>query len=248
MLKVLILLALALPAMSRRVSEFVVGGSNSNIAYHPHQMSLRVSGSHSCGASLISATRAVCAAHCGGGSLSSYSLLAGSTDRTVTSCSTCLLGSPTSFVLHPNYVEDGNYGYPNDVSVLTFGSIPFNSNVQTIPMATPSDGSYAGVNCVISGWGKTSASSGLPLILQEGAMTVMTNAACEQEWSAQQINDGHICLTAPTVSACNGDSGGPLVCGGKLAGATSWGISSCSPLYPSIYTRISYFYSWIISI
>ena len=49
--------------------------------------------------------------------------------------------------------------------------------------------------------------------------------------------------------ACSGDSGGPLVCqkGGvwTLAGATSWGSSSCSTYYPSVYARISYFRSWI---
>jgi secreted trypsin-like serine protease len=77
-------------------------------------------------------------------------------------------------------------------------------------------------------------------------MTVMTNTACASAWSSNQINDGHICLTSSSASACSGDSGGPLVCSGKLAGATSWGASSCSPSYPSVYTRISYFRTWIL--
>jgi len=51
------------------INSHVVGGSNSNIANHRHQVSLRVNNSHSCGASLVSGTRAVCAAHCGGGAL-----------------------------------------------------------------------------------------------------------------------------------------------------------------------------------
>lgn len=48
-----------------------------------------------------------------------------------------------------------------------------------------------------------------------------------------------------------GDSGGPLVCGGQLAGATSWGVSGCHSngrvTHPSVYTRVSFFYSWIRS-
>jgi elastase-2 len=247
MIKCLILLCLALPAMSRQVSQFVVGGSNSNIANHPHQLSLRVSGSHSCGASLISTTRAVCAAHCGGSAISAYSLLGGTTDRTVTTCATCVLRNPTSFVIHPNFVNNGNQGYPNDVGVLAFAAVTTNANLRTIALATSSDGTYAGVSCVITGWGKTSSTSSLPVTLQQGTMTVLTNTACTSSWSSAQINAGHICVSASTVSACNGDSGGPLVCSGKLAGATSWGQSSCSPSYPSVYTRISYFYNWIVA-
>lgn len=246
-MKLLILLGLVLPAMSREINTFVVGGSNSNIANHPHQLSLRVSGSHSCGASLISTTRAVTAAHCGGSAISVYSILGGTTDRTVTTCSTCVLRNPNLFTRHPSFVNSGAQGYPNDVAVLGFSSVTYNTNFRNIALATSSDGNYAGVSCVITGWGRTSATSALPTTLQQATMTVLTNTACASSWSAAQINNGHICVSAPSSSACSGDSGGPLVCSGKLAGATSWGQAQCSPSYPSVYTRISYFYSWIIA-
>uniref|UniRef100_A0A8B8CYG8 Chymotrypsin-like elastase family member 2A n=1 Tax=Crassostrea virginica TaxID=6565 RepID=A0A8B8CYG8_CRAVI len=46
-----------------------------------------------------------------------------------------------------------------------------------------------------------------------------------------------------------GDSGGPYVCEKNgvwiQAGLTSWGISTCSGSYPSVYTRISSYLSWI---
>jgi len=67
-------------ALGRQISQFIVGGSNANIANHPHQLSLRTS-SHICGASLMSATRAVTAAHCIGGAA-----LVGHTTRDMINC------------------------------------------------------------------------------------------------------------------------------------------------------------------
>jgi secreted trypsin-like serine protease len=240
----LVLCCLLPVALGRDVNTFIVGGSNANIANHKHQLSLRTS-SHICGASLIGATRAVTAAHCIGSAASSYSVLGGTSDRTVTTCSTCVLRTCNLATRHPNYNGNGN-GYPNDIAVLGFSSIATNANVGFISLATSSDGTYAGVSCVISGWGLTVAGGSPPIILQQGTMTVMTNTACANTWGTA-INSGHICITAPSVSSCNGDSGGPLVCSGKLAGATSWGVSNCSPSYPSVYSRISSFYSWIVA-
>ena len=246
-MRVLLLLCLALPVFSERADSRVVGGSNANIANYPHQLSLRVSGSHSCGASLISTTKAVTAAHCGGGSLSSYSILGGTTVRTDTTCSTCVTRSLSSFVRHSGFVNNGNQGYPNDVAALHFSAVTTNNNLRTIAMAAANAGDYSGQNCVITGWGRTSANSALPTTLQQGTMQVITNSACAGRWSSAQINNGHICVSSSTVSACSGDSGGPLVCGSTLVGATSWGQAQCNPAYPSVYTRISYFRNWIDS-
>ena len=245
-MRILLLLCLALPAFGAGVDQHVVGGSNANIADYPHQLSMRVTGSHSCGASLISSTRAVTAAHCSGSAVGVYSLLGGSTDRTVTNCATCVLRDLNSIDIHPNY--DGNgIGYPNDVAVLSFAAVSTNANLQTIPLATSSAGSFAGQTCTITGWGKTASIGGIPDILQEAQLTVLTNSECANIWGAARINDGHICIRAAGRSACSGDSGGPLECGGTLAGATSWGEASCDPAYASVYTRISEFYTWIIA-
>jgi len=244
-MRVLLLLCLAMPVFCENVDRFVVGGSNTNIANWPHQMSLRVSNSHSCGASLISGTKGVTAAHCGGGALNTYSVLTGTTDRTATTCGTCALRSLTSFVRHASFSNSGATGYPNDIATIRFSNIPTNANTGYIGMAASNAGNYAGNSCTITGWGRTSATSALPVTLQQGTMTVLTNAACASSWSNAQINNGHICVQAPSTSACSGDSGGPLVCGGTLVGATSWGQAQCNPSFPSVYSRISFFRAWI---
>jgi len=59
---------------------------------------------------------------------------------------------------HPNYVNSGATGYPNDVAVLGFTARTYNTNFRNIAMALINDGNYAGVSCVITGWGRTSAS------------------------------------------------------------------------------------------
>jgi len=246
-MRVLLLLCLAMPVFCENVEKFVVGGSNANIANYPWQVSLRVSNSHSCGASLISGVKAVTAAHCGGGAIGTYSTLTGTTDRTATTCGTCALRSLTSFTRHASFVNNGNQGYPNDIATLRFANVPTNANTNYVTMAASNAGNYAGSSCTITGWGRTSATSALPVTLQQGTMTVLTNADCASAWSAAQINNGHICVKSNTVSACSGDSGGPLTCGNVLTGATSWGQAQCSPSFPSVYSRISFFRTWIDS-
>ena len=90
---------------------------------------------------------------------------------------------------------------------------------------------------------------GAPNILQEANVDVYSQRTCQASHGAV-IKGYHICVGKKDQSgACSGDSGGPLVCnvGGsyKLAGVTSFGLITCSTSYPSVYSRISYFRSWI---
>jgi len=247
-MRVLLLLCLALPAFSEEVGSRVVGGSNANIANYPWQLSLRVNNGHSCGASLLSGTKGVTAAHCQGGTTSTYSVLAGTSDRTVTSCGTCALRTLNAQTRHPNYSGSGAQGYPNDVGTIRWATaISTNANTGFANLAASNAGNYAGSNCQITGWGRTCGTCGLPNTLQVGTMTVLTNADCANRWSSAQINNGHICFLANSVASCNGDSGGPAQCGGTQVGLTSWGSSGCLTSTPSVYTRISFFRSWIDS-
>ncbi len=65
---------------------------------------------------------------------------------------------------HPNWTMDSRRGFPNDIALirLTTPADLTNRFIETIPLATPSDGDFAGDECYIIGWGLTSKLRGQP--------------------------------------------------------------------------------------
>ncbi|XP_041366835.1 fibrinolytic enzyme, isozyme C-like [Gigantopelta aegis] len=225
----------------------IIGGSDADIADYPYQCSLRYSGSHTCGCVILSASKILTAAHCvDGRTISSFSVIVGQTDRTV--------GQQipiTSAVMHPNY-NNGDYTFYNDVATATLSaSVDLNNpNIQVADLAKPADGDFAGVECTLTGWGRTSSSNTLPETLQQTQMPALVSSSCENSMNAigGKIGPGHICFSSSDTGACNGDSGGPARCNNKVSGIASWVVSSggnCMVSYPSVYARVSEYYDWI---
>ncbi|KAK6184131.1 hypothetical protein SNE40_002152 [Patella caerulea] len=237
--------------VASEVSQKIVGGSNAYAGQFPWQASLqRSSGSswsHICGGSLIANNRVLTAAHCvSPNSPGSYRVVLGN-HRLNNNDGTEQVIYISSIVNHPNYNGNAN-GYPNDISVMRLAS---NANtgssaVSTVTLA-PYGSSFTGQKCTISGWGRTVGGGSLPNTLQYVSMNKISNSECTSRWGSS-INSGHICVHESGKSACNGDSGGPMICNGYLAGVTSWGASGCPGTYPSVYTRVSQYLSWIASI
>ena len=98
-------------------------------------VSLRINGAHAVYGLILSPTKILVPAHAGGGALGTYSVLAGSPDRTVTTCGTCQLRNVTAFVRHPNYANGS--GYPNDVAIVRVPALTFNANVFAGTIAAP---------------------------------------------------------------------------------------------------------------
>jgi len=238
------------------VDSYVIGGSNAAQGAWPWQLSqqrLGASWSHSCGASLLKARYALSASHCiDGAAVSSVRVIAGLHDRTQTA------GTQTQNLsgikMHESY-NTGSATYSNDIAILTFaGTITTGGNVQFATLPANNNNDYSTVQCVITGWGRTSSSNTLPNVLQQATVGILTNAQCQSQGTGASIWANHICIkdSANTRGACNGDSGGPVNCpsgsGHVVAGIASFVFATagnCLPSRPSVYTRSSAYLAWI---
>jgi len=244
---VFLILCLVLPAvLAEDIASNVIGGANAAIATYPWMLSLRINGDHSCGASLINGLKGITGAYCVGGITSSYTVLAGSVDHTITTCTTCALRTLSEQARHPDYESDAAEGYPNDIATIRWElNILTNANVNYGRMASAIDGDYVFQSCQIIGWGRSCQACGLPTALQVATMTVLTNSDCELRWSPGLINKGHICTWSNTATACVGDGGGSVICSGTIVGVMSWHDAGCYPGYPTVSSRVSVFRPWI---
>jgi len=233
----------------------IVGGVNANYGDHPYICSLQrqnwIYWSHVCGSVIFNENYVVTAAHCLGEASSSYRVVCGKHQLSTTSTYE-VSRSLKGYTIHPGYQGSGD-GYPNDIAVLHLSSpLTFNSHVKKARFANTGSGDFLGQTCTLSGWGLTSGGGSGANTLQRVNLTVISNSECQTRWQQVQgatINAGHICFhVGYGLSACNGDSGGPVRCGNTLTGVTSWGMPSCDGSFPSVYTRVSYFYSWLISL
>lgn len=239
---------------------FIVGGQNAGVGEFPHQCSqerLGAAWSHSCGTSILSAQRTLTAAHCvEGAAVTILRVVCGLHDRSQPGGA--VYGNVASYQMHQGY-NDGVQTFNNDVGIIRvstpitetgwirYGTLPMNNNNQ-----------HVGETCVISGWGRTSASNVLPNILQRANIQVIAEAECNTRMApvaGARVGPGQICLYTPGIGSCNGDSGGPLNCqdarGTIISGVTSWGIQSggaCLQTYPSVYTRTGFFLDWIAGV
>jgi len=235
--------------------QYIVGGSDASPGEFPWQLSQTWGGSHSCGASLLSSNYGLSASHCVDGSLpGALGIIAGLHQRSD------LTGTQSvgvaSYTQHADYLV-GIYTYSNDIAILTFdAAITIGGNIQPALLPADNSNNYNGLTCVISGWGRVGTSNILPDTLQKASIQVIDTATCQtlvDSVAGCWIWDNHICLfdTANNIGSCNGDSGGPLNCpdgGTRVAGITSWGISSggdCNQRFPSVYTRTSAYLDWI---
>jgi len=238
-----------------RVDSQIIGGINAAQGAWPWQLSqqrLGGSWSHSCGASLIKSRYGLSAAHCvEGAAVGSIRCIAGQHDRSNMAGTQTL--NTQSLKMHEQY-NNGQASYANDIAIITFPS-PANigGSVQNAILPANNNNDFAGANCVITGWGRTSASNTLPNVLQQATVGILSNQQCVSA-VGNNVWSNHICIkdSQNTRGACNGDSGGPCNCPNGasylVVGITSFVYQSngnCLPTYPSVYTRVGAYLGWI---
>jgi len=249
----MLLVGLLLPAVvfARVPSQFIIGGTESDDGAWPFQLSLWFTGSHSCGASLLGGRYAVTSAHCVGNAPITYLIVAGTNNRTCDD-DNCVTRQPSDITRHPDYIDSGAAGYPNDVAVVqwTVAIVP-SPKIQFVTLAL-TDATYQ--DCYTTGWGRLTAGGTLPVMLHQAATDIITVEECQQMWSSIQVTDSQLCFIDKANEAtapCNGDSGGPVVCQAswaspwELVGIVSYGRTGCLTTVATVSARVTTYRDWI---
>ncbi|XP_055954789.1 trypsin-2 [Patella vulgata] len=230
----------------RAPDPFIVGGDEVSPMYKwPWIGSLRSSGSHICGGSLIKNTAGryffVTAAHCTYGSNANrLSVKLGTHFRADVSEGGSMILNVNSIINNPNYRSTT---LENDISILILTNSEFivESN-QIRPICYASRDHYAGEVCTVIGWGTTTESGTSAARLQEASKPILSDSQCSSDLGSNSYySNSMLCsgYAAGGVDACQGDSGGPFFCQRngvwELVGIVSWGYGCARPGRPGVY-------------
>lgn len=207
-----------------------------------------------CGASAISSTAALTAAHCSDSTATSFELIFGAVNRRVNEPNQQrrVVPAPAGWTQHPNY---NSLNLANDIAIIRFVNQPltFNQFVQPIALASDPAELFVGEEVHVSGFGRISDStSETSDVVRFTVKNVVTNLSCRIRFPTL-VQDSTICAIGDSEinnAVCNGDSGGPLAArrnGQSLqVGVVSFGSPfGCERGVPDGYARVSSFIGWI---
>ncbi|KAM5245948.1 suppressor of tumorigenicity 14 protein [Ctenodactylus gundi] len=235
----------------------VVGGTDAEKGEWPWQVSLHVRGQgHVCGASLISPTWLLSAAHCFTDDKNfkysdpaAWTAFLGLLDQGQRTASGVQELALKRIIPHASF-NDFTFDY--DIALLELKE-PAEYSAVVRPICLP-DATHvfpAGKAIWVTGWGHTEEGGTGATVLQKGEIRVINQTTCE-DLLPQQITPRMMCVgfLSGGVDACQGDSGGPLSsveADGRMfqAGVVSWGEGCAQKNKPGVYTRLPVFRSWI---
>jgi len=214
-----------------------------------------------CGATLISRTHLLTAAHCTF-TVSGYSLDTARLGQTDIGGSVETPGVQvdiSSIVRHPQFRQDPLVQF--DLAILRLAvSVRFSDFIRPICLE---GGSTTG-ELVVAGWGRTHTRD-TSNTLQYTSLVSVPSQQCEAEYR-EAVLTGRLGQAAAGLEvlpsmvcargrggrdSCTGDSGGPLMARGQdrglwyLEGIVSYGTQECDSSLPGVYTRISPLLPWI---
>lgn len=157
----------------------------------------------------------------------------------------------SDLILHEEYTLQN---VRNDIALIRLRStIKDNENVGIVQLPSRADASVLLDEklAMISGFGRTSDTSGPSQFLKWVQTPIAPDSKCEKTFGKANYKETNLCLdTVGGRSSCQGDSGGGLtleVNGRRiLAGIVSYGAAiSCTSDYPAVYTRVTSYLDWI---
>lgn len=185
---------------------YIIGGENAKPGAWPWQVALErcyggQSCSFNCGGVLINANWVLTAAHCVTRPFhNSHRMVFGLHRRDDESG--VQYRFPSIIRPNPNFISDGGQGFPNDVGLLKF-SDPLDlsaGNISPVTLVSADVGSLAGVECIITGWGRASSEGPLSNILQQAKTRVLSTAQCREQGISTANDNYHICINNDEAS------------------------------------------------
>nr|XP_012616452.1 transmembrane protease serine 11F [Microcebus murinus] len=238
-----------LPAYSS--TERIVQGRETAVEGEwPWQASLQLVGAgHQCGASLISNTWLLTAAHCFRKNKDPSKWIA-TFGTTITP--PAVKRSVGKIIIHENYHKETN---ENDIALAQLTTrVEFSNIVQRVCLADSSIKLPPKTSVFVTGFGSIVDDGPTQNKLRQARVeTIGTDVCNRKDVYDGMITPGMLCagFMDGKVDACKGDSGGPLVYDNHdiwyIVGIVSWGQSCALPKKPGVYTRVTKYRDWIAS-
>ncbi|KAF7239071.1 Transmembrane protease serine 11E [Varanus komodoensis] len=233
-----------------RSEERIYGGSVAGEGEWPWQASLQLNGVHRCGATLISNTWLVTAAHCFRGvkDIKGWTSSFGARLRPPT-----MRRNLRQIVVH-EYYANNVMSHEYDIAVVQLSSpVEFTTAVRRVCLPEATQYFPENTTCYVTGYGALRDDGPSVSELRQTEVKIIGNEICNRrEVYNGAISSGMLCAgyLEGGSDACQGDSGGPLVTSDSrgiwyLVGIVSWGDECAKPNKPGVYTRVTYYRDWI---
>uniref|UniRef100_UPI003D81C68A Transmembrane protease serine 11A n=1 Tax=Homo sapiens TaxID=9606 RepID=UPI003D81C68A len=216
----------------------------------PWQASLQYDNIHQCGATLISNTWLVTAAHC----FQKYKNPHQWTVSFGTKINPPLMKrNVRRFIIHEKYRSAAR---EYDIAVVQVSSrVTFSDDIRQICLPEASASFQPNLTVHITGFGALYYGGESQNDLREARVKIISDDVCKQpQVYGNDIKPGMFCAgyMEGIYDACRGDAGGPLVTRDLkdtwyLIGIVSWGDNCGQKDKPGVYTQVTYYRNWIAS-
>ncbi|XP_012271642.1 mite allergen Eur m 3 [Orussus abietinus] len=215
----------------------------------PYQVSLQLArrSLHFCGGGALGDKWVITAAHCVDELVNNVTLV-----KVVADTRDLRLPGSTHYVkriiIHKDY--DPTDSWRNDIALLELvEGFKDKGPLDYAKLPNPGQELLAGELAFSVGWSRPFKESNRLTRMQGIDVEIVSREDCAKSYAVfgLGIYDTQICAYTPNhrKESCNGDSGGPLVANSELVGLVSWAYGCGDRNFPTVYTRVSEYLTWI---